>query len=326
VPYFTHGFNFLLMLLDAFINQQPVLLLHGVYFTFYIAVYAVFFGVWNLETARELYGIKLWTHGLVIGPVISVLFVVLVCPLVMVLMWYWWTSRVGTGGRHAVYYRVGGPGAPPIEQLADKELNLDGKLTVEFGLTNLDFDEHTTKGRLDLTRAFGESSRACLRGRSGRRAFIALRALLMLACAALLAWSRGRWTAFQAEHCVPIHANSTGGGSGSSYFGGALTFAYERGDNCDPWGAYLTHWTLVLECLYLTFACGATLGLASRMAAEEAADARAAAEHEHGAAMGDGPIDPTASAVQYTPSRKARKKSQLLAAADAVAKPSKIAV
>jgi hypothetical protein len=92
ISFFTHGANFVIMLLDMLLSRQPYYLLHGVYVAFFLAGYAIFTYVYHkLEGTSCLgnpyiYKAVDWTNATSTG--IQAFFgILVVVPIVNLLFW-----------------------------------------------------------------------------------------------------------------------------------------------------------------------------------------------------------------------------------------------
>ena len=103
---FTHGVNFLLMLLDNFLNAQPFCLGHGLfllaYFSVYLAWSAVHFalGLKDCENNRYIYKVLDWTDPSIIAQV-SPVAVLVIAPILGLLFWSIVRIRNRAGGESA---------------------------------------------------------------------------------------------------------------------------------------------------------------------------------------------------------------------------------
>eukprot|EP00300_Choanocystis_sp_HF-7_P030523 c39377_g1_i1.p1 GENE.c39377_g1_i1~~c39377_g1_i1.p1 ORF type:complete len:662 (+),score=135.61 c39377_g1_i1:89-2074(+) len=94
---FTHGVNFLLLFLDTFINNQPFLLLHGLYFVLLSVVYGVWTIIFHLLHLTDgagnpwIYKVADWSKPLSTGT-LGFALIIFVFPLIIFVLW--WTLFV----------------------------------------------------------------------------------------------------------------------------------------------------------------------------------------------------------------------------------------
>jgi len=92
LPYFEHGLNFAIMLVDVFFSRQPFYLLHSVYFIIFAAVYIVFTLLYHAASATNcdgdpfIYNAIDWrSASSTASLVLTLLFVVV--PMVNIAFW-----------------------------------------------------------------------------------------------------------------------------------------------------------------------------------------------------------------------------------------------
>jgi hypothetical protein len=239
----THGVNCVMMLVDAMLNQQPVVLLHSIYFMLYMLLYSVFLGLYCIYSGRSLYGIAAWHDSPAIGALGTVAMVLLVCPLLELLLWHWW--RLQSANNNGCYTEYTRP--------SDEEDTPDqpSSFSILFAVKNADFStDRPSKGRLDVFKAFGESGLPGLR--QHRKVFLAMRVMLFLYMLSVSVQSISRWGPYQ-QSAACMTANEA------------------KCSSCEPYWAYLTHWTLTVEVVYLGFACMTTYKIMGAAAAGDAA-------------------------------------------------------
>jgi len=240
----THGVNLFVMLLDAFINQQPVVLLHSFYFMLYVLAYSIFLACYNIISGRRLYGIIAWQESPTTGVLATAALVLLACPLLELALWHWW--HLQSANAKGCYTR---PEEVGLRDLGDgraaaEEASTGHSFLIEFAVKNIDFSTNTSKGRLDYVKAFGESGLPGLR--EHRRLFLAARAGLFALMCSVLAQSVKGWGEYQ---------------RGAGCFAESAANATAKCSSCEPYWGYLTHWTLMIEIVYLGFACLTTYKL-----------------------------------------------------------------
>jgi hypothetical protein len=228
----THGVNCVVMLIDAMLNQQPVVLLHSVYFMLYMLLYSVFLGLYCIYSGRSLYGIVAWHGSPVIGALGTVAMVFIICPLVELLLWHWW--RLQAASSHGCYTEHTRPSDE--EDMPDQP----SSFSILFAVKSADFSSDRSKGRLDVVKAFGESGLPGLC--QHRKVFLAMRMVLFLYMLSVSVQSISRWGPYQ-QSAACMTANEA------------------KCSSCEPYWAYLTHWTLTVEVVYLGFACMTTYKL-----------------------------------------------------------------
>ena len=91
---FTHGVNFVVMLLDGWLSRQPYLISHGVYFLAYCLVYlawSVIHGLSNIKTAdgdEYIYAVLNWRSSKGKAAMYATAVLVIVAPLAN--LFFWW--------------------------------------------------------------------------------------------------------------------------------------------------------------------------------------------------------------------------------------------
>ena len=91
---FTHGVNFVVMLLDGWLSRQSYLISHGVYFLAYCLVYlawSVIHGLSNIKTAdgdEYIYAVLNWRSSKGKAAMYATAVLVIVAPLAN--LFFWW--------------------------------------------------------------------------------------------------------------------------------------------------------------------------------------------------------------------------------------------
>jgi len=93
ISYFTHGVNFLVVIVDVYLSRQPYYLLHGIYFAILGIVYLLFTYVYYVSGGTDCSGRRYiyksvdWNDPGSAGMLAAIL-VVVVVPFVNVLFWF----------------------------------------------------------------------------------------------------------------------------------------------------------------------------------------------------------------------------------------------
>jgi len=92
LSFFTHGVNFVIMLLDMFLSRQPYYLLHGFYIAFLLAGYTIFTYVYHILEGTSclgrpyIYKAVDWNNATSTG-IQAFLGIVVVVPIINLIFW-----------------------------------------------------------------------------------------------------------------------------------------------------------------------------------------------------------------------------------------------